>query len=478
MAFRCESQLKYFFPVPIQSLSYYPLPSFSQVARNFPLISMGKILSELNAEAPYNFNYFNSSISESSGFTIPDPFLIKKIVSQIEFYFSDDNLSKDLFLLRHIQRNKLGYVSIKLLTTLKKMKRLTWNWRVTLYALQFSKLLELSEDGTKVRRKEPIPESFVNIPFNKTLLAWNVLPCEESDSSSLLIQENFLDTISKLFGPFGDIACIRIFRPGKKLPSAVKKATSSYPELLIRWCALVEYERLKSARKAFEGLIHKQFCSPGQSIKVINLSTLKKMNVVSQEDNEKIEEIPMLFGKWANKLSEGIEDSLPCSSSTEPDSIPVSSANVPQNCFSPPGRCTTKPYNSSGQAFKSNSSSISHAEPLQLRKALSGSPFPSPISAPKSGTSELQKPSNTSWGNRLGPENLGTQKRHGPHNNQSDVQNPESLGPRPRSTIFCKPAVVCPTVIRLPRGPDGTKGFLNTRERGRGRGRGVAPLKQ
>lgn len=353
------------------------------------------------------------------------------------------------------------------------MKRLTWNWRVTLYALQFSKLLELNEDGTKVRRKEPIPESFVNIPFNKTLLAWNVLPCEESNSSSLLIQENFLDTISKLFGPFGDIACIRIFRPGKKLPSAVKKATSSYPELLTRWCALVEYERLKSARKAFGGLIHKQFCSPGQSIKVISLSTLKKTNVISQEDSEKTEEIPMLFGKWANKLSKGNEDSLPSSSSTEPDSIPVSSAKVPQNCFSPPGTSTSKPYDSSGQAFKPNSS-ISHAEPLQLHKPLSGPPCPSPISAPKSGTSELHKPSNTSWGNRVGPANLETTKRHSPPNNQSVVQNPESLGPRPRSTIFCKPVVVCPTVIRLPRGPDGTKGFLNTR----GRGRGVAPLKQ
>ncbi|KAK9396839.1 la-related protein 6-like [Crotalus adamanteus] len=279
MAFRCDSQLKYFFPFPIQSPRYCPLPSFSQAAR-----SSFMQRKEIMARTPNNLNDLSSSTSESSGFTIPDPFLVKRIVSQVEFYFSDDNLSRDVFLLRHMQRNKMGFVSIKLLTTFKKMKCLTRNWRVTLYALQFSKLLELNEDGTKVRRKDPVPESLVNIPLNKTLLAWNVLSCEQSASSSLLLQETFLDTITKLFGPFGDIACIRIFRPGKKLPSVVAKSTSSYPELLSRWCALVEYERLKSAQKAFGGLSHKQFSSPGQSIKVINLSTLKKTNMVSQED--------------------------------------------------------------------------------------------------------------------------------------------------------------------------------------------------
>ncbi|ETE73268.1 La-related protein 6, partial [Ophiophagus hannah] len=412
---------------------------------------------------PYNFDDLSSSASESSSFIIPDQFLIKKIVSQVEFYFSNENLSKDLFLLRHMQRDKMGFVSIKLLTTLKKMKCLTRNWQVTLYALQFSKLLELNEDGTKVRRKNPLPETFVNIPLSKTLLAWNVLSCVESGHSSLLVQENFLNTITKLFGPLGDIACIRIFRPGKKLPSAVKKITSSYPELLDRWCALVEYDRLKSAQKAFGGLSHKQFCSPGQSIKVINLSTLKKTNVVSQEDNEKIKKVPKPFRKWSNKSSEGLEDFSPCSSSTEPDRVPVSTSTVPRKVFSPSGMSTTKPCQSSGQAVKPNSSSISHTDPLQLCKPLSGRRCPSSISAPKSGPSELQKPSNSSWGNRVGPKNLQAPKRHGPPYKQPVVQNRECLGSQPSSTTFCKPVGISPMVIHVPRGPDGTRGFHNTR---------------
>lgn len=51
----------------------------------------------------------------------PDQELIRKLVDQIEFYFSDANLEKDAFLLKHVRRNKLGYVSVKLLTSFKKV---------------------------------------------------------------------------------------------------------------------------------------------------------------------------------------------------------------------------------------------------------------------------------------------------------------------------------------------------------------------
>ncbi|KAF5901944.1 la-related protein 6-like, partial [Clarias magur] len=50
----------------------------------------------------------------------PDADLIQKMVSQIEHYLSDENLAKDAFLLKHVRRNKMGYVNIKLLTSFKK----------------------------------------------------------------------------------------------------------------------------------------------------------------------------------------------------------------------------------------------------------------------------------------------------------------------------------------------------------------------
>ncbi|NXI53427.1 LARP6 protein, partial [Chloroceryle aenea] len=174
-----------------------------------------------------------------------DPQLVQRIVSQVEFYLSDENLAKDAFLLKHIQKNKMGFISIKLLTSFKKVKYLTRDWRITLYALQFSELLELNEEGTKVRRRVPVPESLLSIPPSKLLLAWELLPKEQGLLPPL--QKTFLETITRMFSPFGAIASIRILRPGRKLPSDVQKYTSRFPELLSKCCALVEYESLESA---------------------------------------------------------------------------------------------------------------------------------------------------------------------------------------------------------------------------------------
>ncbi|KFO81307.1 La-related protein 6, partial [Cuculus canorus] len=175
----------------------------------------------------------------------PDQQLVQRIVSQVEFYFSDENLAKDTFLLKHIQKNKMGFVSIKLLTSFKKVKYLTRDWRLTLYALQFSELLEVNKEGTKVRRRVPIPESLLSIPPSRMLLAWELLPREQEVMPPL--QKMFLETITRMFSPFGAIASIRILRPGRKLPSDVRKYTSRFPELLNKCCALVEYESLESA---------------------------------------------------------------------------------------------------------------------------------------------------------------------------------------------------------------------------------------
>ncbi|KAK2541976.1 la-related protein 6-like protein [Columba livia] len=212
--------------------------------------------------------------------SIPDPQLVQRIVSQVEFYLSDENLAKDAFLLKHVQKNKMGFVSIKLLTSFKKVKYLTRDWRLTLYALRFSELLEVNEEGTKVRRRVPIPESLLSIPPSKLLLAWELLPHEQDTLSPP--QKNFLETITRMFSPFGAITSIRILRPGRKLPSDVRKYASRFPELLSRCCALVEYESLESARRALEELGH----PGGRSIRVVQLS-----GKVSKKKLEAVEEL-------------------------------------------------------------------------------------------------------------------------------------------------------------------------------------------
>lgn len=58
---------------------------------------------------------------EEESWQPPDSELIQKLVAQIEYYLSDENLEHDAFLLKHVRRNKLGFVSVKLLTSFKKV---------------------------------------------------------------------------------------------------------------------------------------------------------------------------------------------------------------------------------------------------------------------------------------------------------------------------------------------------------------------
>ncbi len=62
---------------------------------------------------------------DDSPYESPDDELCEKIVEQVEFYFSDANISKDKFLLKHVRRNKEGFVSLKLVSSFKRVKHLT-----------------------------------------------------------------------------------------------------------------------------------------------------------------------------------------------------------------------------------------------------------------------------------------------------------------------------------------------------------------
>lgn len=63
-----------------------------------------------------------TSGGEEGSWQPPDQELIQKLVAQIEYYLSDENLEHDAFLLKHVRRNKLGFVSVKLLTSFKKVR--------------------------------------------------------------------------------------------------------------------------------------------------------------------------------------------------------------------------------------------------------------------------------------------------------------------------------------------------------------------
>ncbi|XP_020202770.1 la-related protein 1C [Cajanus cajan] len=82
-------------------------------------------------------------------FPPPDTQLHAKIVNQINYYFSNENLVKDLFLRRKMDDQ--GWVPISLIAGFKKVKFLTDNIQIVLDAVRTSSVVEVQ--GDKIRRR-------------------------------------------------------------------------------------------------------------------------------------------------------------------------------------------------------------------------------------------------------------------------------------------------------------------------------------
>ncbi|PSS21409.1 La-related protein like [Actinidia chinensis var. chinensis] len=81
-------------------------------------------------------------------YPVPDPHLPTKIVNQIDYYFSNENLIKDTFLRRNMDED--GWVPIELIARFKKVMDLTTNIQLILDAMRSSEVVEVEvemQDG-------------------------------------------------------------------------------------------------------------------------------------------------------------------------------------------------------------------------------------------------------------------------------------------------------------------------------------------
>ncbi|XP_078527520.1 la-related protein 6-like [Lissotriton helveticus] len=416
-----------------------------------------------------SFFYLSETFDEDSleiDCGLPDSNLIKKLVSQVEFYLSDENLTRDAFLLKHVQKNKMGFVSIKLLTSFKKVKYLTRDWRTTLYALNFSDNLEVNEEGTKVRRKSPVPESLLGLAPTKLLLAWDFVLQDHAPNS--LVQNTTIEIVTKIFSPYGAIVSIRVLKPGKEVPSYVKKYLAKFPELNIKSCALIEYESLESAIKAHEELSRNQCSTNGVSIKVVLLNErgVRKKN---GEEKEELEDAGFVDKKptkkqtrAADQLQHAVED-LSLYSSSESDSAPASPVFT-SRCLS--ASAFTNGIVCSPAIFKPVSFSSPRSSPLLTRKLFAHSHYPSPLAVEQvnrgfstHGTSpEMQKFTDYSSDSGISSGSPWVKQRKAAAYSKLMEKKPSGG----TSSSFLPSGV-----IRLPHGPDGSKGFHNSIGRGK-----------
>lgn len=94
-----------------------------------------------------------------------------KILTQIEYYFSDSNLPRDKFLKAETAKNAEKWVSISVLLTFNRLKALTTDEAVIAAAMKSSELVQVSEDGKQVRRSPEKPLLDENVITERSIYA-------------------------------------------------------------------------------------------------------------------------------------------------------------------------------------------------------------------------------------------------------------------------------------------------------------------
>ncbi|XP_074598176.1 lupus La protein homolog [Brevipalpus obovatus] len=79
-----------------------------------------------------------------------------KVLHQLDYYFGDFNLHRDKFMNQQLEKNG-GWIPIETLLTFNRLKALTTDPKCIAKVVQSSQLLQISEDGTKVRRSPDLP---------------------------------------------------------------------------------------------------------------------------------------------------------------------------------------------------------------------------------------------------------------------------------------------------------------------------------
>jgi len=130
-------------------------------------------------------------------------------LKQVEFYFGDSNYPKDKFLRAQAAQDEEGYISLSTLMSFQRMKTLgATDAKELANILRKSELLQVKEDGTMVKRANPLPEedkSNTRIVYSK---GW---------PTGLTIED-----VESVFSPHGKVLCVRIRRrPNKEQKDSV-----------------------------------------------------------------------------------------------------------------------------------------------------------------------------------------------------------------------------------------------------------------
>lgn len=410
-------------------------------------------------------------------FVEPDKELQDKIIKQVEFYFSDANILKDAFLLKHVRRNKQGYVSLKLITSFRKVKSLSKDYRVVAFSLRSaSSKLEVNDEGTKVRRVDPLPEYDETTPSRSVVVV------------NLPIENPAIESVAELFSKCGTITLIRILRPKGSIPPDVKKYSSKHPEIGTTLCAVVEFETYEAAKLACSTMNNTDDWRKG--MRVVPLSAKKKEkekkksnsnnsnnNGNGDKDNRlEIDRRKKKGGRKKKRIDElSRENESSCYSSGSEADTPQSSlapmSSLDPNKLSPATTPKSSPRSSPLSSPRTPRRKwITKKSPLA--ETDNNSPRISPRVSPQISPESIRK----RYENSDTPASPWVQRRLKAAQQQqannsiplNDDKNNSGRSPRGSPLMLRRVRMLdMGMVVRFPKGPDGTRGFYGGVGRGK-----------
>ncbi|XP_072938815.1 la-related protein 7-like [Epargyreus clarus] len=178
--------------------------------------------------------------------------LYENILKQIEFYFSDANLSKDRYLGTLVQNDP--FVPIAEFLKFNKIRSMTQDSLDIVKSMKHSTFLELSEDKLKVRRKTPM------MPYDADLRTVYV--------ESIPVTAN-REWLQRVFSEYGHIAYISL----PKFKNTQK----------IKGYAFIEFDKPQDAQKCINAFT-KMGCKLPTGMPPEELSSIKMFSVDNPDD--------------------------------------------------------------------------------------------------------------------------------------------------------------------------------------------------
>jgi len=363
---------------------------------------------------------------------IPNDELMSKVIQQLELYFSDANLTKDAFLQKHVRRNKEGYVSLKLVSSFKKIRSLTKDWRVVLYSAKNSENLAVNAEETKLRRVVPFLCENVK---QKTELKPKDQACTVI-ATNLTNECQTIEAVSEIFSQCGTVTSVRILKPGSEVSVDLKHHFRNNKGNRPTTCsAVVEFVKPEFALAAVSKLGGKE-----NDWRSMHVTLVQKKTNKTEKDSKLSIQVLTNGDKLPKKNKAALQKvSLPVYMSEQGgDGEPNTLSSFRRKTYTSlvadlrrRGSSFTTTFNDDSNSSDSSRSSP-HGSPAQTRRHKSSS-----VSEP------MMTVQPSPWVQRR----LEAAKNAGLSNSCSTAGRKMEGGYIPEG------------VIRLPKGPDGTRGF-------------------